>query len=139
MVQRQQRHRGAQADPRGALRGRAQHHQRVGEHGEPAREVELAEPGGVEAEGVAQLDLGQDVRVALALGEAGRARELVEEPEAHVALLGGPLGTAEGRVYQGAAPSAAALIGISTKLDNHKAPVALYFMWYNFARIHQAA
>lgn len=25
----------------------------------------------------------------------------------------------------------------SKKLDNHKAAVALYFMWYNFARIHQ--
>jgi IS1 family transposase len=27
--------------------------------------------------------------------------------------------------------------GFSKKLDNHKAAVALYFMWYNFARIHQ--
>jgi hypothetical protein len=26
----------------------------------------------------------------------------------------------------------------SKKLDNHKAAVALYFMWYNFARIRQA-
>ena len=26
----------------------------------------------------------------------------------------------------------------SKKLDNHKAAVALYFMWYNYARIHQA-
>jgi hypothetical protein len=25
----------------------------------------------------------------------------------------------------------------SKKLDNHKAAVAFYFMWYNFARIHQ--
>ena len=25
----------------------------------------------------------------------------------------------------------------SRKLDNHKAAVALYFTWYNFARIHQ--
>src|SRR4029077_6827623 len=25
----------------------------------------------------------------------------------------------------------------SKKLDNHKAAVALYLMWYNFARIHQ--
>jgi hypothetical protein len=25
----------------------------------------------------------------------------------------------------------------SKKLDNHKAAVALCFMWYNFARIHQ--
>lgn len=25
----------------------------------------------------------------------------------------------------------------SKKLDNHKAAVALYFMWYNFAPIHQ--
>ena len=25
----------------------------------------------------------------------------------------------------------------SKKLDNHKTAVAMYFMWYNFARIHQ--
>ncbi len=27
--------------------------------------------------------------------------------------------------------------GFSKKLENHAAAVALYFMWYNFGRIHQ--
>jgi hypothetical protein len=26
----------------------------------------------------------------------------------------------------------------STKIENHEAAVALYFMWYNFGRIHQS-
>jgi hypothetical protein len=25
----------------------------------------------------------------------------------------------------------------SKKVENHAAPVALYFMWYNFGRVHQ--
>jgi hypothetical protein len=27
--------------------------------------------------------------------------------------------------------------GFSTKIENHAAMVALYFMYYNFARVHQ--
>jgi len=27
--------------------------------------------------------------------------------------------------------------GFSRKIENHAAAVALYFMWYNFGRVHQ--
>jgi hypothetical protein len=27
--------------------------------------------------------------------------------------------------------------GFSKKIENHAAAVALYFMWYNFSRVHQ--
>jgi hypothetical protein len=27
--------------------------------------------------------------------------------------------------------------GFSKKVENHAAAVALYFMWYNFGRVHQ--
>jgi hypothetical protein len=87
VVQREQRHRGAQADAARALSGGGQDHERVGEGGERPAEVQLAEPGGVEAEGIAQLDLGHDVLVPLALGVSGGARELIEEAEAHALVL----------------------------------------------------
>ena len=46
--------------------------------------MQLAEPHRVEAERVAELDLREDVLIALLLGISGRARQLVEKPEAHV-------------------------------------------------------
>ena len=54
VVQREQRHRGAQADAARALGGGGQDHERVGEGGEGAAEVQLAEPRGVEAQGIAE-------------------------------------------------------------------------------------
>ena len=65
---------------------RDQQHERVGEGGEGAAEVQLAEPGGVEAQRISELDLGHDVLVPLALRVAARARELVEESESHAFL-----------------------------------------------------
>ena len=66
-----------------ALRRRGQHHQRVGKDRKAAAEMQFAEPHRVEPDPVAELDLRQDVVVALLLGKPGRARQLVEEPEAH--------------------------------------------------------
>ena len=45
--------------------------------------MQFAEPNRVEPNGVAELDLGEDVVVALLLGIAGRTGQLVEKPEAH--------------------------------------------------------
>ena len=84
MVQGQQHHRSPQANAGRALRGRRQHHQRVGEDRKGATEVELAEPCRVKAELVAELDLGEDVLVALLLGKPARARQLVKEAETHL-------------------------------------------------------
>jgi hypothetical protein len=49
--------------------------------------VELAEPRGIEAEVVAELDLCEDVPVALMLGKSARAWQLIEEAEAHLSSL----------------------------------------------------
>ena len=40
-------------------------------------------------------------------------------------------------MYQRAAPSAAAPIAFQRSWTITRAAVALYFVWYNFARIHQ--
>src|SRR5215831_7454589 len=87
IVQRQQGHRGPEPDAAGALARRRQYHQRVGEDRERPTEVELAEPRGIEAEIVAELDLCEDVLVALMLGKSARAWQLIEEAEAHLSSL----------------------------------------------------
>jgi len=45
--------------------------------------MQFAEPHGVESKLVAELDLGQDVAIALRFGKAAGAGQLVENPEAH--------------------------------------------------------
>src|SRR5262249_61812944 len=84
------------------LGGRRQDHQRIGQEGERAAEVQLAEPGGVEAQGISQLDLGQDVLIALALGKAAGAWELIEEAETHgICLLADRRATGVARTTRG--------------------------------------
>src|SRR5689334_15297254 len=50
--------------------------------------MQLAEPYCVEADFVAELDLGENVAIALLLRRAGRAGQLVEKPEAHASSRG---------------------------------------------------
>src|SRR5262249_38321264 len=50
-------------------------------------EMNLTEPRGVETERVGKIDLCEDVLVALPLGEAVRAGQLIEEAEAHHSSL----------------------------------------------------
>jgi hypothetical protein len=47
--------------------------------------MQFAEPDRVEADLISQLDLGDDVVVALLLRKARRTGQLVEKPEAHAA------------------------------------------------------
>ena len=88
-VQRQQRHRGAKTDAARPLRRRGQYDQRVGEDRERPDKVDFAEPDGVEAEFVGEIDLRQDVPVALLLGIPVGARQLIEKPKAHAILPAG--------------------------------------------------
>src|SRR5262249_29699528 len=83
VVKGQERHRCPEADARRALGSGGQDHERIGEDREGAAEVELAEPRGVETDGVAELDLGDEIEVSPALGVRAGARQLIEEPEAH--------------------------------------------------------
>src|SRR5215469_92606 len=86
-MQRQQGYRGAEPDAAGSLPSCRQDHQRIGKDRERPAEVKLSEPRGIEAKLVAELDLREDVAVALALGVAARTRQLVEEAEAHLFFL----------------------------------------------------
>jgi hypothetical protein len=87
VMQRQQGYRGSEPDAPGSLRGRRQDHQRIGEDRERAAKVELSKPRRIEAKLISELDLREDVVVALILGETARARQLVEKAEAHLSSL----------------------------------------------------
>src|SRR5712691_6013003 len=73
-----------QANPRRALCGGGQHHEWIGQDREGAAEVELAEPYRIEAQGIPELDLREEVLVPLTLRIRVGARQLVEEAETHI-------------------------------------------------------
>ena len=50
--------------------------------------MQFAEPNRIEPHRIAELDLGDNVVVALLLGIAGRTGQLVEKPEAHASSRG---------------------------------------------------
>ncbi len=83
VVQRQQRHRGADADALRALGDRGHRHERGGEQREGGAEVDLGEPGHVEAERVGERGQLEHLGEALGVALAGPLRRLEEEAESH--------------------------------------------------------
>ena len=74
VVQGQERDGRAQANALGALGRRRQHGQRGGEPGDIGEKVDLGQPRGIKAQIVPELDLREDVVVALNLGLPFRTR-----------------------------------------------------------------
>ena len=87
MVQRQQGDGGADADARGPRGDRRHRHERVRQEGEGAAEVELGQPGHVEAQRVGERDEVEHLGVAVGVRLPLRRRSLVEDAEAHAAIL----------------------------------------------------
>ncbi len=83
LVQRQQRHRGADANALGALGDRGHRHERGGQQGEGGAEVDLGEPGHVEPERVGERGQLEHLGEALGVALAGPLRRLEEEAESH--------------------------------------------------------
>src|SRR5580700_10782477 len=83
MMERQQRHRGAEANALGALRGRDRDHQRRRHDREIFEKVQLGQPRDVEAELVGAHDLLDRLLVAGRLGLVRGAGQLVEKTELH--------------------------------------------------------
>jgi hypothetical protein len=83
VMERQEGHRGADPDARGALGDHRHRHERVRQEREGAPEVELGQPRHVEAEGVGQADQVDHLAVALGVALLRRLRSLEEEPELH--------------------------------------------------------
>src|SRR6266851_713853 len=106
-VQRQERDCCAEPDTLGALRCGAKNHQRACENRGTAAEVQFAEPHCVEAQFVAELDLGEDILDTLTFGLRVRARQLIEKSESHRLLPGGDVA---GCTYQSSAPADASIV-----------------------------
>ena len=83
MVQREQGHGGPDAETARALSDGRHHHERVGQQREGAPEVDLRQPGGVEAQRLGQLGELEELLEALGMGPAGHLRRLEEETESH--------------------------------------------------------
>src|SRR5581483_5094680 len=83
MMKRKQRDRGAEPDAAGALGGGHRHHQRRRHDRKAFEEVQLGEPGNVEAELVGQRYLFEGLAVARRLRLVGSTRQLVEKAELH--------------------------------------------------------
>ena len=83
MMERQQRHRGAETDMARVLRGRDRDHQRRGHDREVSEKVQLGHPRDVEAELVGEHDLLDGLLVAHRLGLLRSTGQLVEKAELH--------------------------------------------------------
>jgi hypothetical protein len=83
VVERQQGHRGADADTPGALGDHRHRHERVRQEREGAAEVQLGQPRHVEAQGVGQADEVDHLGVAIAVALPRGFRGLEEQSELH--------------------------------------------------------
>src|SRR6185295_983059 len=83
MVERQEGDGGPDADSPGALRDDRHRHEGIRQERERPAEVQLGEPGDIEAERVGELDELEHLRVALGVRASARLRRLEEEPESH--------------------------------------------------------
>src|SRR5439155_14555641 len=83
MLERQQRDRGTDADPRRPLRDDRHHHERICEQRERAAEMQLGQPRHVEAELVRERDQLEHLGVTVRMRLAVRFRRLEEDPELH--------------------------------------------------------
>jgi hypothetical protein len=87
MAEGQEGDRGADADARRARGDGGHRHQGLREQREGAPEVELGQPRDVEAQVVGQGDQVDHLGVAVGVRAALGRRGLVEDPEAHAAIL----------------------------------------------------
>ena len=83
MVERQQGDGRADPDPAGALGDDRHHHERARQERERAAEMQLGQPGHVEAERVPERDEIEHLGVAVGVGLPRGFRRLIEESKAH--------------------------------------------------------